>query len=101
MIMVSASIGFSGKGNILVYGIKPGQEVVLVDDLLSTGGTAVAIIEAIEKAGAIVRCVFFAGEKVNKGGREYLNKRFPNIEVISLVRFIAELENGVTVDADL
>ncbi|MCR5006792.1 MAG: adenine phosphoribosyltransferase [Clostridiales bacterium] len=34
--------------------IKPGQKVVIVDDLIATGGTSKAMIELIEEAGGVV-----------------------------------------------
>ncbi len=40
--------------------IKPGQKVVIVDDLIATGGTSKAMIELIEEAGGeVVDTVFF------------------------------------------
>ncbi|MBR2263902.1 MAG: adenine phosphoribosyltransferase [Firmicutes bacterium] len=40
--------------------IKPGQKVVIVDDLIATGGTSKAMIELIEAAGGeVVDTVFF------------------------------------------
>ena len=42
--------------------IKPGQKVVIVDDLLATGGTALATIRLVEQAGGIVVGVRFAIE---------------------------------------
>ena len=39
--------------------LKPGQKVVLIDDLIATGGSAKAAIKLIEKLGAeVVACVF-------------------------------------------
>jgi adenine/guanine phosphoribosyltransferase-like PRPP-binding protein len=87
--IVKTEIGFSGKGHIVVSGIKPGQRVILVDDLLSSGGTAEALIKAVEAAGATVVKAFFVGEKIDQKGRERL-KQFPNIEVTTLAKFIAK-----------
>ena len=42
--------------------IKPGQKVVIVDDLLATGGTALATIKLVEQAGGEVVGVRFAIE---------------------------------------
>lgn len=40
--------------------LEPGQRVLIVDDLLATGGTAAATIELIEDVGAdVVTCAFF------------------------------------------
>ena len=42
--------------------IKPGQNVVIVDDLLATGGTALATAKLIEQAGGNVVALRFAIE---------------------------------------
>lgn len=42
--------------------IQPGQKVVIVDDLLATGGTALATIQLVEQAGGEVVGVRFAIE---------------------------------------
>ena len=47
---------------ILKDAIKPGQKVVIVDDLLATGGTALATIKLVEQAGGEVVGVRFAIE---------------------------------------
>lgn len=39
--------------------IKPGQKVVIVDDLIATGGTVAAAAKLVEKLGGeVVKCVF-------------------------------------------
>ena len=52
--------------------IFPGQRVVLVDDLLATGGTAKAAIELIEKLGGKVVKAIFVMELAGLNGREKL-----------------------------
>lgn len=99
-IIVETKIGFSGEGSIVVSGIRPGQRIVLVDELLSTGGTAEAMIKAVEKAGGIIVGAFFIGEKVDQKGRVRLTKQFPNLNITTLVRFNARIENGFTTDAE-
>ncbi len=50
-----------GKGTIEMHAdsIKPGQKVVVIDDLIATGGTTKAIIDLIEEmGGSVVKCVF-------------------------------------------
>ncbi len=42
--------------------IQPGQRVVIVDDLLATGGTALATAKLVEQAGGIVVGMRFAIE---------------------------------------
>ncbi len=50
--------------------IKPGNTVLLVDDLLATGGTARAAIDLICSQGGNVVCVSVAAELTGIGGRE-------------------------------
>ncbi len=52
--------------------IKPGQKVVLIDDLMATGGTAKAMIRLVERLGGeVVRLVFLL-ELAGLNGREAL-----------------------------
>ena len=49
--------------------IKPGQKVVLVDDLIATGGTVEAAIQLIEQLGGEVVKVIFMMELAGLNGR--------------------------------
>lgn len=52
--------------------IQPGQKVVIIDDLIATGGTTEAIIKMVEELGGeVVRCVFLM-ELAGLKGREKL-----------------------------
>ena len=52
--------------------IMPGQRIVLVDDLLATGGTAQAAVKLIESLGGKVVKVLFLMELAGLNGREKL-----------------------------
>lgn len=52
--------------------IEPGDKVVIVDDLLATGGTSKAMIELIESMGGIVEKLVFLIELEFLNGRELL-----------------------------
>lgn len=52
--------------------IKPGQKVVLIDDLIATGGTIEAAIKMIEELGGEVVKVVFLMELSGLNGRERL-----------------------------
>jgi len=54
--------------------IKPGQRVVIVDDLIATGGTIAAAAELIEKLGGKVAKMIFVIELAGLKGRERLSK---------------------------
>ncbi|MDE6475886.1 MAG: adenine phosphoribosyltransferase [Erysipelotrichaceae bacterium] len=63
-----------GKNELHMHidGIKPNQKVLIVDDLLATGGTVEGTIQLIEKLqGKVVGCAFLI-ELENLKGREKL-----------------------------
>jgi adenine phosphoribosyltransferase len=61
----------------------PGSRVIVVDDLIATGGTAVATAQLIEQTGAVLAGYGFVVELLGLGGREKL----PSVPVISLVQY--------------
>jgi adenine phosphoribosyltransferase len=52
--------------------IKPGQRVLIVDDLLATGGTVEATIKIVEELGGVVAGMAFLIELDGLGGRQNL-----------------------------
>ncbi|MGN0848011.1 MAG: adenine phosphoribosyltransferase [Kiritimatiellia bacterium] len=54
--------------------IRPGQRVVVIDDLLATGGTAEAVARLVERLGGTVVKMVFLIELVDLGGRAKLAK---------------------------
>lgn len=54
--------------------VKPGQKVVLVDDLIATGGTIEAAAQLVEKLGGEVVKMIFVIELAGLEGRKRLNK---------------------------
>ena len=52
--------------------IQPGQKVVIIDDLIATGGTIEAIIKLIEQLGGEVVKICFVMELAGLKGREKL-----------------------------
>lgn len=52
--------------------IKPGQKVLIVDDLIATAGTTKAMIELVEKLGGVVVGVVFLIELAGLDGRKRL-----------------------------
>lgn len=63
--------------------LTPGTKVLLVDDLLATGGSSRAAIDLIEKLGAKVVSVAFLIELVDLKGREKLK----GYDVYSMIKF--------------
>jgi len=73
-----------GKDSVEMHidAIQPGQNVVLVDDLLATGGTIAACAELIESRGARVSGCLFLVELEFLKGRSKLEK-YPTYSLIS------------------
>jgi adenine phosphoribosyltransferase len=63
--------------------IKPGMRVVIADDLLATGGTALASVRLVEKLGGKVAAVSFVIELEALKGRDRLN----GYDVVSLLKY--------------
>ncbi|MCR5273246.1 MAG: adenine phosphoribosyltransferase [Lachnospiraceae bacterium] len=63
--------------------IKPGQKVVLVDDLIATGGTIEASIHLVEKLGGEVVKVIFLMELAGLKGRD----RLKGYDVASVITY--------------
>ena len=53
--------------------IKPGQKVVIIDDLIATGGTIEAIVKLVEQLGGEVVKICFVMELAGLKGREKLS----------------------------
>ena len=72
---VSASYELEyGSAEIEIHkdAIKPGQKVVIVDDLIATGGTTEAIIQLVKELGGEVVKLCFVMELAGLKGREKL-----------------------------
>ena len=54
MVYVRSSPKKHGRGNMIEGIIKPGQKVVIVEDLISTGGSSITCAHALREAGADV-----------------------------------------------
>ena len=71
---------------IHVDAVSDGHRVVLVDDLLATGGTMAAVVRLVEKLGAEIVEIVFVVELSFLNGRSLLGDR----PVSSLIQYDAE-----------
>lgn len=67
-ISVEQVTGYS-KSKLYINGLDKGDEIVIVDDVLSTGGTLRAVLSVLKKMGIIVKGVFIAVDKGNVAGK--------------------------------
>lgn len=74
-----------GKNTLCMHkdAIKPGQRVLIVDDLLATGGTIKAAIKLVESLGGIVAGLCFLIELEDLKGRELLEGH----NICSLIKY--------------
>ena len=63
--------------------IKPGQKVVIIDDLIATGGTVEAIAKLVEELGGEVVKICFVRELAGLKGREKL----AGYDVASVIKY--------------
>lgn len=68
---------------IHVDAVKPGQRVLIHDDLLATGGTAAANIQLVQDAGGVVAGLAFLIELTDLKGRD----RLQGFDVVSLLKY--------------
>ncbi len=55
MIYIRKAAKDHGRENLIEGGLEKGQRVLVVEDLVSTGGTSLSSVEAARKEGAIVK----------------------------------------------
>ena len=74
-----------GQAEIEIHkdAIKPGQKVVIVDDLIATGGTMESAVKLIEELGGEVVKILFLMELAGLKGREKLK----GYDVASVIRY--------------
>ena len=65
--------------------IKPGQRVLIVDDVLATGGTLTAAIKLVERCGGVVDCLAVLIEIAGLGGAANLTSAYPEIGLQVLI----------------
>lgn len=82
-VAVDVSTGYSSS-TIYINDIAPGEKIVIVDDVISTGGTLEPLLEKLEEMGVILRDIVIAIEKGE--GRTRLNRERPEWPIRSLAR---------------
>ena len=77
------STGYSSS-TAYINDISPGERILVVDDVISTGGTLEPLLESLEGMGAVLQEVIVAIEKGD--GRERLSEERPEWPIRTLAR---------------
>jgi adenine phosphoribosyltransferase len=93
-VILSQSTGYS-KGELYINGVKKGDRVLIIDDVISTGGTLLALVRALKNIGATIAGIFVVIER----GEGVASLRKEGIEVTTLVRIDVD-EHGVHILED-
>jgi adenine phosphoribosyltransferase len=82
-VRVDVATGYS-QSTTYINDIKPGERILIVDDVISTGGTLEPILATLEEMGVILQDIVIAIEKGE--GRERLAKERPSWPIKTLAR---------------
>jgi adenine phosphoribosyltransferase len=76
-----------GKATLEIHSnlVPAGKKVLIVDDVLATGGTALASVELIEKASLIPTCLVFLLEISQLGGRSRIQAARPGLQIQTIL----------------
>ena len=91
-VEVDVSTGYSSS-TAYINDISRGERILVVDDVISTGGTLEPLLEALEEMGAVLHDVIVAIEKGD--GRDRLSKERPDWPIRTLARI--DIVNGKVV----
>ena len=76
-----------GEATIEIHkdAIKKNERVIIIDDLIATGGTAKAAAKLVEKSGGKIECFVFVINLFDLGGKDLLEKE--SYKILSLIDF--------------
>ena len=64
------SCEYIDKGTLYICGIESGDRVCIIDDIISTGGTIIGMVKAMQEIGAEIVDIIVIGEKIEYKGVE-------------------------------
>lgn len=95
MVYVRSKAKGHGKGNQIEGKVEKGQKVVVVEDLISTGGSVITAVEALREAGCEVLGAVSIFTYGLEKGKELLDQA--GIHTVSLTDFPALVEKAVEI----
>lgn len=79
-VSVEQVTGYS-RAKLYINGLKKGDSIIIVDDVLSTGGTLRAVLSALKDMGVNIKGVFIAVDKGNVA-KKIMNESNVNIDTL-------------------
>ena len=73
------------EGTLYLSGIEKNDRVVIIDDIISTGGTLIGIIKTLKKIEAEIVDIIVLAEKIDYNGVDRV-KKMTGLDVRSLIK---------------
>jgi|SRR5687768_13021118 len=73
-----------GTGNLIEGPFKPGDKVVIIEDVITTGKSAIQAIDAVESAGGVILGVLAVVDRED-GGREAIRARGHDVIALTTI----------------
>jgi adenine/guanine phosphoribosyltransferase-like PRPP-binding protein len=84
-IGINFSMDYNESMNLYLNGVGRGDRVIIIDDIIATGGTMISMIQAVRKAGVEIREVIGLSEKIELAGVDRMKKE-TGIEVKTILK---------------
>jgi len=78
-------MAYSDEMSLYLNGLGKDDRVLIIDDIVDTGGTMVAMIQSVRKAGVEIKEVVSLAEKVEMGGAKRI-KKDTGVEVKTIIK---------------
>jgi len=92
---ITKSTGY-GNSEIYINGINENDRIILVDDLVSTGGTLKATLKTLTDLGCSVKGIFVIYDKYNMGGSKLISNLY-TYPLKSLIKIDIKDDNEIEV----
>jgi len=94
-IKVEKSTGYE-KSDVYINDLHEGDKIIIVDDLISTGGTLKAILGALHEIKCLIKGIFVIFDKPDYGGSKYIRKNY-SIPLKTLIKIKIKENNEIEV----
>ena len=91
-VIIDQSTGY-GKGKMYLNSIQKGQKILIIDAVISTGGTLIGVLDALQKIGATVSDIICV---IERGDGKKQVKKHTGFDVKTLITLQVN-DTGVTI----